>query len=265
MKWFSYLERRLRPLAVEHITLAIVFLQGLCYVFTMARPQFAERIVLIPNKVLSGEVWRLFTCVLTPPPTNPLFLFFALYMFWMMGSALENHWGALRYNLYLLIGYVASVALAFAAPHEEQATVIYLQGSVFLAFACLYPDFTILVFFILPVKVKWLALLTWIGYAAAFIGGDVMARLLVVASVINFFIFFGRDILFRSKVVRDVHRHVKKKAVSGRQPFHTCAACGVTDVSNHTMEFRYCPQCAGTLCYCIEHIAKHEHRGMASG
>ena len=96
------------------------------------------------------------TFVGEPPTTNLLFAFFFWYLFYLMGTVLESTWGAFRYNVYLLVGWAATVAVAFLQPNAP-ASISFLQASVFLAFAYLYPDFQILLFFILPVKVKWLA------------------------------------------------------------------------------------------------------------
>ena len=115
-----------------------------------------------------------------------------------MGNSLEGHWGAFRYNIFLLVGYVVTVAVSFLFPFQA-ATNIFIAGSVFLAFAYLYPDFQLYIFFILPVKIKWLALLTWIGYAYQILTGSWSTRLLVIASITNYLLFFGRDIYLTAK------------------------------------------------------------------
>src|SRR4029077_2272748 len=122
----------------------------------------------VPEAVGWGEWWRLVSFLFTPPSGNPLLAIFALYFLWFMGGALEAQWGAFRYNVYVLIGYAMTVAAAFAFPYGA-ATNGYITGSIFLAFAYLFPDFQILLFFILPVKVKWLALITWLFFAYQFI------------------------------------------------------------------------------------------------
>ena len=98
-----------------------------------------------------------------PPLQNPLFAFFAWYLFYLMGTALEEHWGAFRYNIFLLIGYLMTVAVSFLIP-ALPVTNAYIGGSVFLAFAFLYPDFILQIFFVLPVRIQWLALITWLYY-----------------------------------------------------------------------------------------------------
>src|SRR5262249_22750296 len=133
------------------------------------------------------------TFVMIPSLTNPIFFFFAMYLLFLMGTALENHWGTIRYNLYLLIGWLATVIVAVALP-TGPATNTALMESIFLAFALLYPDFQLLLFFVFPVKVKYLAVLVWISYLFMFLNGPWLQRLVVLASVANYLLFFHAEV-----------------------------------------------------------------------
>jgi hypothetical protein len=257
MGLIDQLDRKLRRSAIHNVTLYLILGQVLFFVFALSGRFILERVVLIPDRVLAGEWWRLVTFLFIPPLTNPIFAFFAWYLFYLMGSALEGHWGAFRYNLFLLIGYVVTVATTFLFPYSA-ATNIFIGGSVFLAFAYLYPDFQLYILFILPVKIKWLALLTWIGYAYQLLVGSWPTRLLVLASISNFLLFFGSNILWRMKTGNRKMVFQAKQYTQGREPFHRCATCGITDISHPRMEFRYCSECKG-LGYCTEHISNHEH------
>jgi hypothetical protein len=208
--------------------------------------------------VLGGEVWRLATFLCEPPLSNPLFAFFFWYLFYLMGTALENTWGAFRYNVFLLVGWAATAAVAFVQP-DAAAHAGFLQGSVFLAFAYLYPDFELLLFFILPVKVKWLALLQWMFYAYTVLSGDWSARLLVLAAVCNFGLFFWHDIFLRIKAGRRRMTQQAQQIHAANTPRHKCVVCGVTNLSDPKMSFRYCSKCSGAPCYCAKHIFAHEH------
>ncbi len=257
MKLIDRLERKFRRYAIPNITLYLVIGQVLFYLFVLAGRFRLERVVLVPALVLEGEWWRLLTFLFIPPLTNIFFAFFAWYLFYLMGSALEGHWGAFRYNLFLLTGYLLTVAVAFVIPFGA-ATNIFLGVSVFLAFAFLYPEFQLYLFFLLPVRIKWLALLTWIYYGYELLTGDWLTRLLVLASIGNFFLFFGNDIFWRMKSGR--WRMIKQASqfARSREPFHTCAVCGKTDISDPYIQFRYCPDCGG-LGYCPDHIFNHTH------
>lgn len=258
MSWINKLERSLGKYAITNMTLYLIVGQVLFWVMERAGRLFSGQVVLIPALVLGGEWWRLVTFLFMPPSAHPFLIFFAWYMFYLMGSALEGHWGPFRYNLFLLVGYLVTVVVAFLFPSSE-ATNIFIGGSVFLAFAYLYPDFQILIMFVLPVKIKWLALLTWIGYAYEILVGTWSTRLLVLASVGNFFLFFGRDLFWRMKSGNRKMVSAARELSGKKQAFHTCAVCGITDLSHPQMEFRYCPECGG-LGYCNDHIFKHEHR-----
>jgi hypothetical protein len=251
------LDRKFRHFAVPNITPYLIIGQVFFYLVSMTERFDIMRIVLIPDLVLAGEWWRLITFIFIPPATNVVFVFFTWYLFYLMGTALEGHWGAFRYNLFLLIGYIFTVAASFLVPGSI-ATNVFIGGSVFLAFAFLYPDFALYIFFILPVKIKWLALITWIGYGWQLLTGSWETRYLVTASIGNFLVFFGRDILWKIKTGRRKMASQVRDISGAKEAFHRCTACGVTDLSKPNMEFRYCRECGG-LGYCKDHIVNHEH------
>jgi len=261
MALLDTLENKFKRYAVTNVTLYLIVGQVLFFLFQQSGRFILQRVVLIPDFVLMGEWWRLITFLFIPPPMNPIFAFFAWYLFYLMGSALEGHWGAFRYNLFLLVGYAVTVLVSFVLPMYT-ATNIFIGGSVFLAFAFLYPDFQMYILFILPVKIKWLALLTWIGYAWQVLFGDWSTRLFVLASISNFLLFFGKDILWRMKTGKRVMTAQAKQFSGIRDAFHTCSTCGITDLSHPQMEFRYCADCGG-LGYCKDHIFDHEHKKKA--
>jgi hypothetical protein len=258
MSWINKLDRKFHRFAIPNITVYLIVGQVMFYLFDMSGRFILERVVLIPDRVLAGEWWRLITFLFIPPPMNPIFAFFAWYLFYLMGSALEGRWGSFRYNLFLLIGYIVTVAVTFLFPYSA-ATNIFIGGSVFLAFAYLYPDFQLYIFFILPVRIKWLALITWIGYAYELLVGSWLTRVLVLASISNFLLFFGRDIYWNMKTGRRKMVFQAKQFAGKKEAFHTCAVCGKTDISHPQMEFRYCSECGG-LGYCMDHISNHEHK-----
>jgi hypothetical protein len=264
MNLLDPLERRFGRWAIPGVTLYLVFFQSLCFVFIMARPTYGEHLVLISSRVLHGEPWRVVTFLLEPGSRKPLWVIFKLWFFYFVGTALESHWGAFRYNIYLLIGWLATIAASFLLP-DGIATNAFIGLSVFLAFAYLWPDFEIRLFFILPVRVKWLALIAWIGVGLTFLIGTPMMRIMAVVPVLNFLLFFGSSLAHRAGYKEPRLSAKSVREGKGEPAFHTCVICGVTDTSNRKMEFRYCPDCAGTPCYCIDHINAHEHRLAADG
>lgn len=257
-KLLDRLARLFGAFAIPNLTAVLIASQAACLLVFMVRPESVERFELVPQRVLAGEVWRLVTFLAIPPTYNLLFLFFAWYMFFLMGTALEGQWGAFRYNVFLLIGWLATLGAAFAFP-DIPASNGFLAGTVFLAFAQLYPRFEICIFFILPVQVRYLALLTWIMYGFTVLTGTWPARLLVLAAVLNFLLFFWDDILFR---MRASHRRMewqRRQMAARPSTIHRCTVCGLTEQQNPKMDFRYCSKCAGSHEYCQDHLRNHEH------
>ena len=257
-KLIDKLERSFGRFAIPNLTLILVAAQSLCFILAATKPEFLADLVLIPEFVLKGEVWRIITFMLLPPHSNPIFAFFALYIFYFMGTTLEGLWGYVRYNLYIFVAYIATIAATFLGP-VSIAGNLYIESSVFLAFAFLYPNFEFLLFFILPVKVKYLAWLTWFLYGVQFIAGGASERTLLVASLCNFFLFFGDDIRNRMKAKKRRMDYEAKQSELKERFLHQCATCKITEKSDSSMQFRVCSKCTQGQEYCRDHIRNHEH------
>lgn len=228
--------------------------------------------------ILQGQIWRLITYPLTYQINSPILMLISLYCYYSIGRVMEHYWGTLRFNLFYLTGVVMMdiYCLLFGG----QASVTYLNLSLFLSYATLYPDAHFLLFFIIPVKAWFFAL---------FDLGIVLMDLLTlsfpynffsVISIANYLLFFGADVmnviprnwrikiagLFRKtkkqqpKVIpfEAVKQHVRKEE-SKPMYNHRCTLCGRTDISNPELEFRYCSRCKGYYCYCEDHISNHSH------
>lgn len=244
--------------AVPNLTLTIVVLQVAVFLLQFVEPALVEQIAFDRQAILSGQVWRLATFLIMPPTINPVWALIFWWCFLSFGAAVEGQFGTPGYNLYLLIGWLANVGAAMLLPGGAVSNG-FLFGTVFLAFAQLFPELELYVFFIIPVKAKWLALVAWVGYFLGFAGGDWATRAMIMASVANFFVFFGGEIWQRIRAGR--RRAVYQGKVNARQhkPFHVCQVCGITDRTNPQMEFRYCSQCVGQRGYCSDHLRNHEH------
>ncbi len=258
MTLLDHLEKRFRRFAIPNVTLYLIIGQVAFYLAVTSQFVDIQDMLLIPANVYQGQVWRLFSFLFIPPVTNILFAFFAWYIFYFMGTALENQWGVFRYNIYLLIGCLTAIGFSFLTPGYP-ATNAFIGGSVFLAFAFLFPDFQLLLFFILPIRIKWLALVTWIGYLVVFALGNWSDRFMVLASICNFLLFFWRDILGTIKYGRKQMTRQALKIMVKEEPLHRCIMCGATDKSHPGLEFRYCGDCKPVSCYCINHLPGHQH------
>jgi hypothetical protein len=254
MGCLNRLERAFGRLAIPNISLYLVMGQVLFWAVSYLGFFKLEGIALLPVAVLEGEAWRMFTFLLLPPNAHPVFIAFAWYMFYMMGSALEQYWGVFRYNLFIFVGWFLTVGVAFLFP-LNYSTNLFLAGSVFLAFAFLNPDFEMLLFFILPVKIKWLALIQWVLYGYTLVVGTWPIRLAVLASIGNFLIFFAGEIVQRMKTGRRRMEHQARQAAArdNDEPRHTCVVCGKNDRTHPREEFRYSDD---DRCYCAEHRPK---------
>ena len=266
MSLLSRLERLLGRFALPNLSLYLVAGQVLFWGLAVLTGFPLERLALLPAAVRAGEAWRLVTYLCVPPGAGTgafsiVMTAFAWYLFYLMGTALEHHWGHFRYNAFIGFGWLLTTAVAFVTP-GEYASNLFLGGSVFLAFAQLNPDFELLIFFILPVKIKWLALLQWLGYAYMCVVGGWSARLAVLAATGNFLLFFAGDIVERMRSGR--RRMAYQASVFAARPEenearHRCRVCGKTELTHPQLDFRYCSKCAGDQCYCSEHIFNHEH------
>jgi hypothetical protein len=264
MSLLDRLERFLGRFAIPNLTLWIIVGQVGVLFAAMARLIDPALLTLRPAQVLADHQWWRVVTFLFIPPVGALdmlslvFLAFGWYLFHLMGSALEAYWGTFRYNLFLFLGFALTVGLGFLRPFGE-ITNVFLGGSVFLAFAYLNPDFELILFFILPVKIKWLALVAWLGYIYEFARGGWPTRLQVLAAVANFLLFFSGDILRTMRHGRRTMTRKAERVAEAGEPRHVCFVCGKTDLSHPQLDFRYCSKCAGDQCYCPEHIHNHEH------
>lgn len=263
MSFFRKLERTLQPLAVPHVLLALVAGQAFFYLASMIGLVDPARLILAWVLVEQGEWWRLASFPLVPPATNWVFIAFALYILYFLGNALEQEWGTLRLNLFLLTGWALTVGVSVLVP-TTMVSNAFIGGSIFLAFAYLNPNYVFYIFFILPVKVKWMALLMWAYFGYVLVAGGMAARLLVLASVGNFLLFFG------ARIVRDIRtgkrhmdgqlrRRAERREIEAAGPRHRCVVCGKNSDTHPQEDFRYCSKCEGDQCYCEEHLRNHVH------
>ena len=234
------------------------------------------------ERVLHGELWRLVTFIFVPDGSSLFFLAVSLYFYYFIGSTLEREWGTAKFSLYYLSGVVLTllstiVATLITGYSFTVAGTGYINMSMFFAFAMLYPETQVLLFFIIPLKIKWLA---WIdaGFFALTIvsnlfGGNVVGWIVPLIAILNFVIFFWTalcdEINYRRGRVRHQTSHQtiqfkqaarqqrKKEAERGYR--HKCEVCGRTDADHPELEFRYCSKCAGYHCFCQDHIFNHEH------
>lgn len=235
------------------------------------------------GEVLHLQLWRLVSFIFVPDTFDPFTLILSLYFTYFIGNLLEREWGTPKFNLYYLSGVVLTILTgiisyyAFGSSASTIYSTYYIGMSMFLAFAALYPDAQVLLFFFIPLKVKWLALADAALFAVDIISSllrmDFVSALLPVIALLNFLVFFWSDLTEALGRRRQMSRHrsshqtiqfksavkqqQKKAAQQGYR--HKCCVCGRTDADFPDLEFRYCSKCAGYHCFCQDHIYNHVH------
>jgi hypothetical protein len=240
--------------------LYIVIANAIVYVFASADPSIVFKFYLIPSFVMKGEVWRLITFVMIPPPTSIIFIFFVLYFYYMIGVTLEHEWGSFKFNLYYFIGMIGTIIASFVT--GEIMFGYYINLSLFFAFARLFPDFELLIFFVLPVKIKYLSWISWAFIVIRIVFDPFPGKIAAIVAVINFFIFFGKEIVVNRKQTTKSYyrkREYTAKIKPKKDHFHKCEVCGRTEEDDSNLEFRYCSKCDGFHEYCSDHLFNHEH------
>ena len=232
------------------------------------------------QRILQGEIWRLITYPLTYRIDSLLLMAVSLLCYYSIGRAMENIWGTLRFNLFYFTGVL--MMDVYCMIFGGTASVTYLNLSLFLSYATLFPDAQFLLFFIIPVKAWLFAVIDLAIVVMDLISYPFPYNLFSVISLANYFLFFGKDVLnvipmswqinarrlFKKQPVRqkqpkvipfDAGSYEAAKATPKAPYTHRCTICGRTDVSNPELEFRYCSRCKGYYCYCEEHISNHSH------
>ena len=227
--------------------------------------------------ILHGQVWRLITYPFTygAGSTNILLIAISLFCYYTLGSIMERSWGTFRFNLFYFTGML--MMDIYCMIFGGYASVTYLNMSLFLGYATMFPDAGFLLFFIIPIK-AWIFAL--IDLAIVFLDLFTLSfpsNLFSIISLANYFLFFGSDVVnllpmswrlkLRKKMGKPVPRpkviqftqQEKPKAAPRPDYNHRCTVCGRTDVSHPDLEFRYCSKCNGFYCYCEDHISNHVH------
>ena len=222
-----------------------------------------------PYLVLHGQVWRIVTFALYPPSTGML-AFIAFYFYYWIGSTLEQYWGTPKFNVYFFSGLVLTLlygfVIYFITGLRIQLNAEYVYLSMFFSFAAMFPDMQVLLFVVIPIKMKWLALVDAAFFVLGVVTTAFPVNLLPIVAVLNFFVFCGGELL-RSLPRRPSAGTVNFRRASAkirreqrdRLYTHKCAVCGRTDTDYPNLEFRYCSRCAGYHCFCEEHINNHIH------
>lgn len=276
MNFFNQLERKLGRYAVRDLPRYIVGMYMIGLLVQVIEPQIYYRYLCLNGAaLLTGQVWRIITFMFYPLfSLSSRYDFFGILLnmligltYYRFGRSLENVWGAFRFNVYFLLGIIGHVAgavvIALITGMPVMITPVFLNFSLFMAFALTFPDIQLYIWGLIPVKVKYLAIAEGAIYLYLFITGGLVSRLEIGLSLLNvavFFLFGGRARHFSpQEIKRRQEFKTKVKIRPAGQVRHRCAVCGRTEEDGPQMEFRFCSKCVGSYEYCQDHLYTHQH------
>lgn len=291
MSKMSKFERKFGKYAISNLPLYIIVGYVIGYILSFIGTSSVTGISVLsfltldPYAIMHGEIWRLFTWLLVPPSGFSVFTLIMLYFYYSIGRALERVWGTYRFNLYFFSGMLFTILGSFFLYFLFQSGMLgnmdsvsnnligmaigssfstyYVNMSIILAFAATFPNNQILLMMIFPIKMKWLGIVYggYLVYDA--LTGNIISRVVIIASLLNFIIFYirtkrrGGVSLKQRKRQNEFKRQARSTPTNG--PKHRCAVCGRTELDGDNLVFRYCSKCDGNYEYCQDHLFTHEH------
>lgn len=284
----SNFEKKFGKYAIPNLTILLIGCYLIGYIMTYVNSNFFNFLTLDIHKIVTqGQVWRIISWLLVPPESPDIFTIIMLFFYYSIGTTMERTLGTYKYNVFIFRGILLTVLGAFLCygfcfllyggilkevdsnyvqsifeMYAYLFSTYYINMSIFLAFAIVYPEMQVLLMFVIPIKVKWLGILDLVLLGYSFISGGLFTKFAVGAALVNIAIFFF--------TVRNLG-HLRPKQLKRRIQYqqnmqqgrsiakHKCAICGQTDESDPTLEFRFCSKCNGNYEYCSRHIYTHEH------
>jgi len=248
-KFWGFLQRHAPWLGTPGAIKAVVLLNALTFLLITVEPAYAGMLALLPEKVLQGEVWRLVTYIFVPQTQSWFWIFFLLLFMWFLATALEERWGALKLNVFYLVGMTGCTVAAFFFGGMSSNT--FLNLSLFFAFATVAPNYEIFLFLLLRVKVKYLAWILLGLLGMQFILLPLSAKMALVASLANYALFFGPPWLHEIRHRRLDADRLRRFQADATETMHRCKTCGRTEVSNPELDFRVA---VNDEEYCSDHL-----------
>ena len=276
--FLNKLERKMGRFAIPNLIVWILAGYVVGYTLSYLAPSILNYLTLEPYYILKGQIWRLVTWVLMPPDSSLLFAVIMVIFYYQLGQALERTWGTFRFNVYIFGGIIFTVIGAFILYGVMYAiygvpvagmgaffSTNYINMAIFLAFAVCYPDMEVLLYFIIPIKMKWMAVVYGVLIIFSLIQTNWAGRVAIIMSLLNFLVFYFSTRNYKRISPKEIHRRQTFKSQM-RQPVnqggvtkHKCAICGRTELDDPTLEFRFCSKCEGNYEYCQDHLFTHQH------
>lgn len=233
------LEEKIGRFAIPNVVRVLAIFQALNWFLIRIAPDFASKLEFDPQQIAAGEVWRLASYVLLPGGDSILWLLLVVPFLWMINDGLEEAWGSFRLNLYLILGLFCVALGGLVSPVVSSGGV--LMVTLLFAFAFYFPDQEILLFFILPIKIKWIAFFSAAGLMFYFMGESLAVKIHMFCSVLNFILTFTPGFISLMKHRGEVGER-RRRFANATAPeaafFHQCKVCGKTEVDDPTLDFR---------------------------
>ncbi len=252
MTLLDRLERHLARFAIPGLIRYVVMLNALVYLLQLVTPDYLSYLTLDRAAIAHGQVWRLVSWIFIPASASPLFMLIYLMSTWWLGDILEATWGTFRMNAYYLLGMAGCIAsaLIFGISGEN----VMLNLTLLLATATVAPNLQVLFFFVIPVKLKWIAMIAMVFPMLSLLFGDMATRAVTILCLANYVIFFGPKLIREARQNRQTQqRRARFEAAKlpVEQTLHRCAVCGLTEVADPDADFRVASDGRE---YCMSHL-----------
>ncbi|MBO4653847.1 MAG: hypothetical protein J5649_11080 [Lachnospiraceae bacterium] len=293
------LERKFGRYAIKGLMKYIVLLYGLGLIMFFVSPQFYYNWLAldIEKTFLHFQLWRLITFLIQPIEQNNIFfVLITMYLYYFIGNMLEMKWGSFRFNLFYFSGVLFNILMCvvvylfmlivYGTGISVPVSLEYINLAMLFAFAVEFGDVQMLLFFVIPIKVKYLGMFVAAMYGYAFISVFIKENFMsflylfipFVIGIMNFLIFWFvtrkarrahkrtvADMRRRYMYMQGVRTGEREGTVvnqaAGRKVItrHRCAVCGRTELDDDMLEFRFCSKCEGNYEYCMDHLYTHTH------
>lgn len=267
MKLVDKLERKLGRFAIPNLMIYIIIFYLIGFVLYYYNPYiYINYLSLNARAILHGQIWRIVTYLMYPPSTNIIWMALLSFIYYRIAQLMEQVMGTFRFNLYIFTGVIGNVLAALLIyliwGQIYLLTADKLYMSMLLALAATFPDMQFYLYFMIPVKAKWLGIFygCWMVYEV--LVSSWQGRIAIVMSLLNFLLYYfaiRQPVNQAKRVKRKVVYQSKVRKANPSGSRHRCAVCGRTELDNPNLEFRYCSKCEGNLEYCMDHLYTHKH------
>jgi hypothetical protein len=259
MQFLNKWERKFGWLSFPGFLRFYAMFHVMVYLLQFVNPEIGRVLEFDKDKILSGEVWRIVTFLFSSSGSGgvgafgALFLFFMVMIAFMMSDALEGAWGVFRTSMFYYTGYIGLILANFLYPKAMDGSGFFIYTSAFFAFATLFPKVEFLLFLIIPVQIRWLAMLIALFYVIDLFQAPIFTGYFLLCFG-NYLLWAGIPALRgRGQLIKAGRRrkHFQKASSRDEDAFHRCAECSRTDVSDPDLEFRMSMDGKE---YCTDHL-----------